>query len=180
MPAIRSPEPFLRCDHCDDRVEKTPGFVDDIGEPFVMSVGEISLKRGGLNGIDRQNREQEWVSTERLLVRSNNAAAGFGDRLHSFGGSGWRLLQPALGRAQTLRSGFGFARTTAGWCTLDHGRDSILVPDGLSLVADHGHNDDALTAAHVAFKMKDLLPRPENELASRNGHGKRRAEQRGL
>ena len=38
MPAIRSPEASLRCDHSDDRVEKTPGFVDDVGEPFVMSI----------------------------------------------------------------------------------------------------------------------------------------------
>jgi hypothetical protein len=42
---------------------------------------------------------------------------------------------------------FRFARTPPGWCTLDHGRDSILVAGGLSLVTDHGHNDGALTAA---------------------------------
>jgi hypothetical protein len=53
MPAIRSPEASLRCDHCDDRIEKTPGFVDDIREPLVMSIGEISLERGGFYGIDR-------------------------------------------------------------------------------------------------------------------------------
>jgi hypothetical protein len=55
MPAIRSPESSLWCDHCDDRVEKTPGFVDDIREPFVVSVGEIPLERGGLDGIDRHH-----------------------------------------------------------------------------------------------------------------------------
>jgi len=36
--------------------------------------------------------------------------------------------------------------------------ETILVPDGLSLVSDHGHNVYALTAAHVAFEIKDLLP----------------------
>ena len=38
MPAIRSPEASLWCDHSDDRVEKTPGFVDNVGKPFVMSI----------------------------------------------------------------------------------------------------------------------------------------------
>ena len=99
------------------------------------------------------------MTAERFLVRSHNAAAGFLDCLRNLRGSARRLIQSAFCWAQTLRSGFGFARTSPGWCTLDHGRDSILVPDGLSLVADHGHHDGALTAAHVAFEMKDLLPR---------------------
>jgi hypothetical protein len=38
-----------------------------------------------------------------------------------------RLIEPAFCWAQTLRSGLDFARATTGWCTLDHGRDSILV-----------------------------------------------------
>lgn len=55
MSAIGSPEPSLRCDYSDDRIEKTPGFVDDVGEPFVMSVGEIPLERSGLDNIDWQD-----------------------------------------------------------------------------------------------------------------------------
>jgi hypothetical protein len=47
MPAIRSPEASLWCDYSDDRVEKTPSLVDNVSEPFVVSVGEISLERGG-------------------------------------------------------------------------------------------------------------------------------------
>jgi len=159
MPAIRSPETSLRCDHSDNRVEKTPGFIDDISEPFVMSIGEIPLERGGLDGIDRQNREQDKVPAERVLVRSHHAAAGLLDRLRHLRGSSRRLIQPAFGWAQTLRSGFRLARAFPGWCTFDHGRGSILVPDGLSLVADHGHNDGALPPTHVAFEMEDLLPR---------------------
>jgi hypothetical protein len=93
------------------------------------------------------------MTGERFLVRSNKAAADFGDCLRSFRGSACRLFQPAFGRAQTLRSGFGFARTLPGWCTFDHSRDSILVPDGLSLVADHGHNDGALTAVLSAKNL---------------------------
>jgi hypothetical protein len=58
MPAIRSPETFLWRHDSDDRIEKTPGFVDDVGEPFVVSIGEIPLERGGLDGIDRQDAQQ--------------------------------------------------------------------------------------------------------------------------
>jgi hypothetical protein len=96
--------------------------------------------------------------TERFHLRSNNAASGFLNCLCSFHGSSCRLLEPAFRWPEPLRAGFGFAKTSPGRCTLDHGRDSILVPDGLSLVAYHGHNDGALTAAHVAFQMEDLLP----------------------
>ena len=154
MPAIRSPEAFLRRDDSDDRVEKTPCFVDNVSEPFVVSIGEISLERGGLDGIDRQNRKQDRVPAERFLVRSHNAAAGFLDRLRNLRGSSCRLIEPAFCWAEAFRTGFGFARTPPGWCTLDHGRDSILVPDGLSLVPDHGHNGGALTAV---LSAKDLM-----------------------
>ena len=88
----RQPETSLRCDHSDDRVEKTPGFVDDVGEPFMVSVGEIPLERGGLDSIDLQNRKQDRVPAERLLVRSDDTAAGFFDRLCSFRCNSCRLL----------------------------------------------------------------------------------------
>jgi hypothetical protein len=79
------------------------------------------------------------MTGKRLLVRSNNAAASSGNCLRRLRCSSCRQLQSALGRAEALRSGFGFARTSAGWCALDHGKDSILVRDRLSLVTDHGH-----------------------------------------
>lgn len=157
MPAIWSPEPSLRCDYSNNRVEKTPSFVDDVGEPFVVSIGEISLERSGFDGIDGQNRKQEGMSAERVLVRSHNPAAGFLDCLRHLRSSARRLIQSAFGRAQPFRSGFGFARTLPGWCTFDHDRDSILVPDGLSLAADDGHSDGVLSPTHIAFQMKDLL-----------------------
>src|SRR6266496_3464974 len=121
-----------------------------------MSIGEISLEGRGFNSIDRQNRKQERMTAERFLVQSHNAASGFLDCLCSFRGSSCRLIETAFCWAQTLRSRFSLARTPPGWCTLDHGRDSILVVGGLSLVTDHGHNDGALTPAHIAFQMKDL------------------------
>ena len=81
MPAIGSPETSLRSDHCDDGIEKTPGFVDNVREPFVMSIGEISLERGGLDSIDWQGAQQYRMTGKRFLVRSNNATAGFRDCL---------------------------------------------------------------------------------------------------
>src|SRR5580692_9610337 len=96
MPAIRSPETFLRCDHSDDRIEKTAGFVDNVSEPFVVSIGEVSLERGGFDSIDRQNRKQEWMSAERLLVQSHNAAASSLDCLRHLRCSPCRLIQPAF------------------------------------------------------------------------------------
>src|ERR1700739_250520 len=111
MSPIGGPEASLRCDHCNNRIEKTPGFIDNVSEPFVMSVGEISLERGGFDGIDGQNRKQERMTAERVLVRSHNPAAGFLDRLRHLRGSARRLIQPAFSGAQTLRAGFGFARS---------------------------------------------------------------------
>jgi len=157
MPAIGGPEASLRCDYCNNRVEKTPGFVDNVSEPFVVSIGEIPLERGWFDGINRQNRKRERMSAERILVRSHNVAAGFLDRLRHLRGSARRLIQPAFSRAQTFRAGFGFARTLPGWGTLDHGRDSILLAGGMSLVADHGHHGGVLRPTYVVFEMKDLL-----------------------
>src|SRR5579871_1451333 len=152
MPAIRSPEASLWCHDSDDRVEKTPSFIDDVSEPFVMSIGEIPLEWGGLDGIDRQDAQQHRMTGEWFPVRSHNAAASFLDRLPHLRCSPSELIQSAFGRAQTLRSRFGFARAPPGWCTFDHGRNSILVLGGLSLVPDHRHNDGALTLAHIAFR----------------------------
>jgi hypothetical protein len=47
----------------------------------VVSIGEISLEGRGLDGIDRQDGQQYRMTCERFFVRSNNAAAGFGDCL---------------------------------------------------------------------------------------------------
>jgi hypothetical protein len=57
-----------------------------------MSIGEISLERGGFDSIDRQNRKQDRVPAERLLVRAHNAAAGFLDCHSGLGRSSRQLL----------------------------------------------------------------------------------------
>src|SRR5208283_5156624 len=113
------------------------------------------------------------MTAERLLVRSHNPAAGFLDCLRHLRSSARRLIQSAFGRAQPFRSGFGFARTLPSWCTLDHGRNPILLASGLSLVADHGHYDGTLPPTNGAFQMEELLPRTQNKLAVRTGYGER-------
>jgi hypothetical protein len=70
-----------------------------------MSIGEISLERGRLDGIDWQNRKQERMSAERFLVRSNHAPAGFGDCLRSFRGSSCRNYALALCRLGRWQDG---------------------------------------------------------------------------
>ena len=60
------------------------------------------------------------MTGERFLVRSHNAAAGFGDCLCRFRCWSCWLIEPAFGRAQAICSGLGFSRTPPGWCTFDH------------------------------------------------------------
>jgi hypothetical protein len=165
MPAVGSPEPDPRGENCDDRIEKTPCLIDDISQPFVVSVGEISLEGRWFDRIDRQDAQQYRMTGKRFLVRSNNAAAGFGDCFCGFGCSSCRLLESAFGWAEALRPGFGFARTLPGWCTLDHGRNCILVVGGLSLLTDRGHNDGVrMPVAVVPRPLMTVAAAGRNEL----------------
>jgi hypothetical protein len=96
MPAIRGPETSLWRHDGDDRIEKTPGFVDDIREPFVVSVGEITLERGGFDNIDWQDPQQYRMAAERFLVRSNDAAASFLNCFCRLRGISRRVIQLAF------------------------------------------------------------------------------------
>jgi hypothetical protein len=55
MAAVGSPETTARRHDSDDGIEKTPSLTDNVGEPFVVSVGEIALKRRWLNLVDGEN-----------------------------------------------------------------------------------------------------------------------------
>jgi hypothetical protein len=57
-----------------------------------VGIGEISLEWCGLNGIDRQNRNQHWMSAEWFFVRSDDAAASFLDGFGDNGGASCRLV----------------------------------------------------------------------------------------
>jgi hypothetical protein len=71
----------------DDRIKKTPSLIDNISEPFMVRVREITLERRGLDDLYRQYGQQHSMSGERFLVRSNHAASGFSDRLCRLCGS---------------------------------------------------------------------------------------------
>ena len=76
----------------------------------MVGVGEISLEGRWFYGIDRQHAQQYRMTGERFLVRSNNAATGFGDCFCSLGRSSCRLLESAFRWAEALRARLGFAR----------------------------------------------------------------------
>jgi hypothetical protein len=120
MPTVGSPEPDPWGQNCDDRVEKTPCLIDDIGQPFVVSVGEIPLEGRWFDGIDWQDAQQYRMTAERLLVRSNNTAPGFGDCFCGLDRGPCRLLESAFRWSEALRARFGFPRPPPGRCTLDH------------------------------------------------------------
>ena len=107
-------------DDSNNRIEKPASFVDDIGQPLVMSVREISLEWRRLDGIDRQNRKQYRMPAKRFLVRADHTAAHFLNRFYGFRSCRRCLIEPAFSGCQAFRAGFGFARTPPGWCALDH------------------------------------------------------------
>ena len=53
--AIRCPKASFRRDHRNDRVEKAAGFVNDVGQSFVMRVREVALEGRRLYRIDGKN-----------------------------------------------------------------------------------------------------------------------------
>jgi hypothetical protein len=52
MPAVGGPEATIRCEDRDERVEKISCLINYVRETFVVSVGEIALKRRGIDLAD--------------------------------------------------------------------------------------------------------------------------------
>jgi hypothetical protein len=57
MAAVGSPETTTGRHDSDDGIEKTPSLTDNVGQPFVVSVGEIALKRRRFDPVDGEDRE---------------------------------------------------------------------------------------------------------------------------
>src|SRR5262249_46504499 len=102
MAAIGRPKPACGGYNGDNRVEKSSRLVDNVSQPLVVSIGEVSLEGGGFNRTDRQHGQQHRMSRKRLLVHSNDAAICFGDCLSNFGSNTCRLLQSTFCRGETL------------------------------------------------------------------------------
>jgi hypothetical protein len=86
MPAIGSPETTARRHDSDDGVEKTPSLIDNVGKPFVVSVGEIALKRRRLDLVDGENREQGLMTAKRFLIEAHHTASSLLDSVRGFRG----------------------------------------------------------------------------------------------
>ena len=92
-----------------------------ISQAFVVSVGDILLKRSGLDGVDGQNRQQHWMATERLFVHSDNGAACLLYCRKSVGGRTLHFFEPGFSLREPLSAGLGFSGTASSWSTFDHG-----------------------------------------------------------
>src|SRR6266568_7541595 len=180
MPTIRSPEPVPQRKYRNDWVEKPSGLINDVGQTFVMRVGQVPLERRWLDRINRKNRNQNRMAAEWFLICPHCAAARFFDRFCYLGHSFRRLGQSAFCRREALCAGLSIAWPLSGWCAFRHSRHSILVPIGPFSVANYCDHDRALSPAHIAFEVNDLLPSTEQELAFGDGYRQRWAEQRCL
>jgi hypothetical protein len=86
MAAVGSPETTTGRHDSDDGVEKTPSLTDNLGKPFVVSVGEIALKRRWLDLVDGENREQGLMAAKRVLIEADHAAPSLLDSFRRFRG----------------------------------------------------------------------------------------------
>src|SRR5262245_3292517 len=120
MPAIRSPEAVVGSGYGNNGIEKTAGLIDDIGETLVMGIRQIPLERSGLDRIDRQNGNQDGVSTQRVFVGSDNATTSFLNRLSNRGCASRRLGDLALCGREAFCSGLRFAGSSLRCGALHH------------------------------------------------------------
>src|SRR5579871_2675159 len=136
MTAIRSPETGAAGrGHRDNGIQKTARLIDHISQPFVMSVGEVSLERRRLNRLNRQNGKQHRMAGERLLVQSHIAPADFFYQFGNLTRGSFRGIQATLACCKTFRPRFRLTRPSSRWCTLRHSIDSTLAR---KLRADNG------------------------------------------
>src|SRR5262249_4816736 len=84
---IRSPEPAPWCCHCNDRVEKTTGLINHVCETLVMRIRQVPLERSRLDGVDRQNGNQNGMAAKRFLIRTDYASPGLLDGVGNLGRS---------------------------------------------------------------------------------------------
>jgi hypothetical protein len=50
------------------------GLIGNVGESFVVGIGEIGLKRRWLDLVDGVNREQGLMTAKRFLIEAHHAA----------------------------------------------------------------------------------------------------------
>src|SRR5437016_4937461 len=68
------PKPAVRCRNTDYRIQVCSGFLDDTGEFFVVSFGQIALKRCRFDRIHRKHGKRERRSAQWIPTRSDNGS----------------------------------------------------------------------------------------------------------
>jgi hypothetical protein len=62
MASVGSPKAVPRRHYHNDWVEKSSSLIDDVSQPFVMGIGQVALKGSWLDGINRQNRNENGMA----------------------------------------------------------------------------------------------------------------------
>ena len=86
MATVGRPEAATGRHDSDHGIEKTPSFIDNVGQPFVVSIGEIALKRRRLDFVDGENREQGLMTAKRFLIEAHHTASSLLDSVRCFRG----------------------------------------------------------------------------------------------
>src|SRR6267143_3067924 len=94
-----------------DWVQVAAGLSNHISQAFVVSVGQIPLKRSGLNGVDGQNCEQHRMAAERLFVHSDDGAARLFYCCKGVCCRTLRFFEPRCSRCEALGGWLGFSGT---------------------------------------------------------------------
>src|SRR5215472_8047917 len=66
-------------DDSDYGIEKTLRLINNVGQAFVMGVGQVSLKRSGFDSINQQNRDENGMAAQWFFIRTHHASASFLD-----------------------------------------------------------------------------------------------------
>jgi len=87
-----------------------------------MGIGEITLKRRGFDGINRQDRQENGMTTERFSVAGYEMTADLLDHGCNISSRSVELLQDGLAWCQAFGAGLCLSRATFGGSAFDHAR----------------------------------------------------------
>jgi hypothetical protein len=128
MPAVGSPEPTPGCDNSNDWIEKAPSLIYNVGQSFVMGIGQVALKRcGSTASIGRIEMKTGWPPSGSLQDPTTHPPTFSTASVTSAVASEGSINQ-AFRWPKALCAGLCFAWPLSGWCAFHHSRNSILVP----------------------------------------------------
>src|SRR5437016_1322982 len=83
MAPVGSPETTAWCNDSNDGVEKTPSLTNNVGQPFVVSVGEIAVETAWARSCRWAESRKGLMTAKRFLIEAHHAASSL---LYSFRG----------------------------------------------------------------------------------------------